>query len=176
MALCEKILIVGFSGAGKTSLIRALKASVPEHWDHFDDLDQVILKARGQGFNSLSQLIDAKGWETFRLWERQELEGWLKQPGPGVLALGGGALTPLVWEIFGQNKKIKFCHLNVSFETAWQRVTGDSEIRPLVQLGKLKLQELYEERKALFNQVRWQLNGHQSLQVLAAEFWKDVTL
>jgi shikimate kinase len=175
MASCEKILIAGFTGAGKTSLVRALKSSAPEDWDFFDDLDQLILRKRGKTFSSLSQLIEAEGWEKFRLWERQELESWLKDEGKGVLALGGGALSPLVWELFGKNKKIKFCHLKVPFETAWGRLIGDTEEpRPLVQLGKGKLQDLFTERNRIFDQIPWELDGTKNLQTLTREFWEKI--
>lgn len=176
MALCEKILISGFTGAGKSSLVKALKSSSPEDWDHFDDLDQLIFKKHGKGFPALADLIEAKGWDSFRLWERQELESWLKQDGKGVLALGGGALSPLVWELFGKNRKIKFCHLKVPFETAWDRVVGDdSQARPLVQLGKQALKELYSERNKIFSQIQWQLDGTKNLQLLTREFWDDLS-
>jgi len=74
MALCDKILIAGSSGAGKTSLVRALRSSATEDWDHFDDLDDLILKNHGKGLPSIADLIEAHGWEKFRLWERQELD------------------------------------------------------------------------------------------------------
>ena len=80
MAKCEKILICGFSGAGKTSLMRELEFSAPDSSWSFADLDQLILKSR-RG-KELATVIETHGWEKFRLWERQELEGWLKEEGP----------------------------------------------------------------------------------------------
>lgn len=175
MATCEKILIAGFSGAGKTSLLRALKASASEEWDHFDDLDQLILKNHGKGHSNLASLIEQNGWEKFRLWERQALEGWLKDEGKGILALGGGTLSPLVWELFGKSRKIKFCYLNVPFEVAWQRLNLDTnEPRPLVQLGKNKLQELFEERQKIFGQIDWKLDATKSLSELTQIFWDKI--
>jgi shikimate kinase len=176
MASCEKILIAGFTGAGKTSLVRALKSSSPEDWNHFDDLDQIIFKKHGKSFSSLSELIENRGWESFRLWERQELESWLKDEGKGVLALGGGSLSPLVWELFGKSRKIKFCYLRVPFETAWERLIGDaSEPRPLIQLGQARLRELFGERSRIFDQIQWQLDGTKNLQLLTREFWESLS-
>lgn len=175
MASCEKILMAGFSGAGKTSLVRALKSSAPEDWDLFDDLDHIILKNHGKKCTSISQLIEVEGWDKFRLWERQELESWLKEEGRGVLSLGGGTLSPIVWGLFGKNRKIKFCYLIVPFETAWERLMGDSsEPRPMVKLGQLKLLELFTERSKVFDQIQWKLDGTRGLQDLTRDFWKEI--
>lgn len=175
MALCEKILIAGFSGAGKSSLLRALKPAAPEDWEYFDDLDQLIMKAHGKKHSNLASLIEEVGWEKFRLWERQLLEGWLKDEGKGVLALGGGTLSPMVWELFGKQRKIKFLYLEAPFETLWSRMKLETdEPRPLLQLGKMKLSQLLEERKAVFDQIGWKLDATQNLSVLSKQFWEQL--
>lgn len=178
MALCEKILIIGFSGAGKSSLLKAIEDSAPQDWTLFDDLDQLILKNRGRGrYSTLAKLIENEGWEQFRLWERQELEGWLKDEEKGVLSLGGGAFTPLVWELYQNSRKLKFCYLKASFETCWERLNQKgTEVRPLVLKGKDTLEELYQEREKLYNQVKWQLENEKDtdLAKLAQDFWANV--
>lgn len=175
MALCEKILIAGFSGAGKSSLLHALKPLASEDWEYFDDLDQLIMRAHGKKHKNLAELINEVGWEKFRLMERQALEGWLKDEGKGVLALGGGTLSPLVWELFGKQRKLKFVYLEVPFETLWARMQLETdEPRPLLQLGKMKLAELLEERKQVFNQIGWKLDGSKNLSQLAKEFWNEI--
>jgi len=173
MALCEKILIVGFSGAGKSSLVNSLRVHPPEDWELFDDLDDLVLKSRGKGLKSISQLIEAHGWEQFRLWERQELEGWLKEEGKGVLALGGGALSPLLLELYGKSRKIQFCHLEVPFDLAWERLLGDQQnIRPLTQLGKAHMRELFEQRSQLFSLIPLKIDGTRSVSLVREEFLK----
>lgn len=175
MALCEKILIAGFSGAGKSSLLRALKPGAPEDWEYFDDLDQLIMKAHGKKHANLAALIEEVGWEKFRLWERQLLEGWLKDEGKGVLALGGGTLSPMLWELFGKQRKIKFLYLEAPFETLWMRMQFDpNEPRPLLKLGQLKLAELLEERKKIFDQITWKLDATKNLTDLSKEFWEQI--
>lgn len=175
MALCEKILIAGFSGAGKSSLLRALKPLAPEDWEYFDDLDHLIMRAFGKKHKNLAELINEVGWEKFRLLERQTLEGWLKDEGKGVLALGGGTLSPLVWELFGKHRKLKFVYLEAPFETLWSRMQLETdEPRPLLQLGKMKLAQLLEERALIFNQISWKLDGTKNLTHLAQEFWNEI--
>lgn len=171
MAFCDKVLIAGFSAAGKTSLLQALKAQSPEQWDHFDDLDQLVLKNRGSGFQSVAELIAAKGWDTFRLYERQEFETWVKNEGKGVLALGGGTLSPQLFELFGNHRKLKFVHLYVPFHVAWERLQIHSEIRPLVNLGRLELENIYQKRMKVFEKILWKMDGTSNLSNLARDFW-----
>ena len=171
MALCEKILIVGFSGAGKSTLLNTLRASPPAGWVNFDDLDGLVLKNRGRGLNSIAQLVEVHGWEQFRLWERQEIEGWLKEEGKGILALGGGAFSPLLFELFSKSRKIKFCHLEVSFESAWKRLHIEGvEERPLIKHGMENLKKVYDERMKHFSLVDWKINADRPAEKVKAEF------
>lgn len=172
---CEKILIAGFSGAGKTSLMRELESSAPDStWD-FSDLDQLILNSHGSA--EVASLIEQHGWEKFRLWERQELEAWLKKDGPGVLSLGGGTLNSTLVQLYKPIKKIKFCFLHSTFEDCWDRLHLEgTEPRPLVKLGKGELHRLYEERQKIFQEISWRLENPegQPLSETAMNFWKIV--
>ena len=175
MALCEKILICGFSGAGKTSLVKELKLSAPDSWILFDDLDEMVFRQWGRGHKSLAALIEASGWDKFRLWERQLFEGWLKEEEKGVLALGGGALSPLLWELYSKNRKIKFCLLEVSFEDSWERLVKQGlHERPLALSGKESLRKVFQERGAVFDLVPWKLDGTKSSAELAREVWGEM--
>lgn len=177
MAKCEKILICGFSGSGKTSLMRELEFTAPDSNWSFSDLDQLILKSRRE--KVLATVIESHGWEKFRLWERQELEGWLKEEGPGVLSLGGGTLTQLVLDLYKPIKKIGICHLHTPFQECWERLQLEStEPRPLVKLGKGELHRIYEERMKIFEQVTWKIENPKGadLTLLAQSFWERVSL
>jgi shikimate kinase len=177
MAKCEKILLAGFSGAGKSTFLKELEYSAPEiDWD-FQDLDQLILKSRGKGFSQLGDVITAHGWEKFRLWERQELEGWLKEEGKGVLALGGGTLSQMVLDLYKPSRRVGICYLHVPFEDAWERLHFETtEPRPLVKLGKNELQKIYLERQQVFQQIPWVLENKKGtdLSGLAEAFWAKV--
>lgn len=175
MAKCEKIMICGFSGAGKTSLMRELEFTAPDPSWSFADLDQLILKSRRE--KELATVIESHGWEKFRLWERQELEGWLKEEGPGVLALGGGTLTQLLFDLYKSTGKIKFCYLHTPFNDCWERLNlKESAPRPLVKLGKGELHRIYEERRKIFQQVEWKIENPlgTDLVSLSKLFWSSV--
>jgi shikimate kinase len=176
MAKCEKILIAGFSGAGKTTLLRALEASAPDGWERFDDLDQLILRSRGKGRTRLADLIEEVGWEKFRLWERQEFEGWVKEERRGVLALGGGTLSPLLWDLYRRAPQLKFVHLDVPFAVAWERLLKDRETpRPLLARGRAELEAIYAERRRVFSELPLTLDGAGAPDRLAAELWRNLS-
>jgi shikimate kinase len=175
MALCEKILIAGFSGAGKTSLIHELSSTRVGPWEAFDDLDKIIFKNRGKKHKDLAHLIEDVGWETFRKWERQEFESWLKDEGHGILALGGGTLSPLLWELYSKSRKIKFCFLNVPYEVCWERMKKQGlESRPMASLGDEKLKDVYQTRMKLFSQISWKIDGTLPPDKLAQIFWEEL--
>lgn len=175
MAKCEKILIAGFSGTGKTSFLKELEKTVPDPEWSFADLDQLLLKERRS--KSIEGLVQQHGWEKFRLWERQTLEGWLKEEGKGVLALGGGTLSQLVLDLFKPSRKIKFCHLKAPFEECWKRLHLEgTEARPLIKLGKEGLHQIYQDRQRVLGQIDWVIENPQGgdLHKEALGFWRNL--
>ena len=179
MALCEKILIAGFSGAGKSTFLEELKKTAPSEWSSFEDLDELILMNSKKKYSNLAALIEEKGWDAFRLLERQTLEAWLKDDEKGVLALGGGTLSPMVWELFRKSSRLKWVHLKADFETCWSRLNLDvDEPRPLVKLGQLELQRIYQERMKIFEQlpIIIENNDGTDLNLKARKLWSDLDL
>lgn len=177
MAKCEKILLAGFSGAGKSTFLRELEFTAPESGWNFADLDALVLKSRRE--NEIQKLVENHGWDKFRLWERQELEGWLKEEGKGVLSLGGGALSQVVLDLFKPSKKIRFLYLFAPFEDCWERLHLEgTEPRPLLKLGKGELHRIYLERSKLYDQISWKLENPKGtdLKALADQFWKQISL
>ena len=171
MAKCEKILIAGFSGAGKSSLLDVLESSAPDSDWNFADLDQIVVDRHQK---EIPQIIEEHGWDKFRLWERQELDSWLKEEGKGVLSLGGGALTQLVLDLYLPSRKILFLHLDAPFEDCWKRLNLEtSEERPLLKLGKGELHRIYLERQKVFEQIEWKLENKENndLNSLANAVW-----
>lgn len=176
MAKCEKVLIAGFSGAGKSSLLKELEFSAPDSSWSFGDLDQLVLKAKRS--TEIAKIIEEHGWEKFRLWERQELEGWLKEEGPGVLSLGGGSLTQMLLDLYKPIRKVGICYLHATFQDCWERLHLEgTEPRPLVKLGKGELHRVYEDRQKIFTQIPWRIENPKGtdLAKLAREFWEKIT-
>jgi shikimate kinase len=177
MAKCEKILICGFSGSGKSSLLEEIRTCSPGIDWNFNDLDHIIRTNHDDV--ELSQLISNHGWEKFRLWERQALEEWLSNNGKGILSLGGGSLTQIIYDLYRPIRKVRFCYLEAPFSDCWERLhLPRAESRPLIKLGKEKLNCIYEERKKIFSQISWKLQNPKGtdLKLLAKEFWNRLEL
>lgn len=171
----KKILICGFSGSGKTSFLREIEFSAPNSDWIFSDLDTLILKEKK--YPSIEDLVEKEGWEKFRLWERQVLEGWLKEEGNGIISLGGGTLTPLLLQLLKPIRKVGLCYIHAPFADAWERLhLPDTEPRPLIKLGQIELQKIYEERQRVFSEVSWRVENPKGtdLQKLALKFWQRV--
>ena len=176
MAKCEKILIAGFSGAGKSTFLKEIEKTAPDSNWTFEDLDLLVVKNHKS--QEIASLIEEHGWEKFRLWERQILESWIKEEGKkGVLSLGGGALSLSVFSLSENHPKVKICYLHCSFEECWRRLQLSlDEIRPLVRLGKGELHRIYLERQKIFTRISWKINNdHGSdLKELAQKFWDQI--
>ena len=76
------------SGTGKTSVGSALARRMNRR---FVDLDEVIVQSRQM---SIRAIFERAGEETFRRLEREALLDQMRENGPAVIALGGGALDP----------------------------------------------------------------------------------
>jgi shikimate kinase len=136
------VLLAGFSGSGKTTVLREIERLLPEK--ACLDLDQLVMAGQG----SVAAIVDKEGWSGFRARELAQLKQVLARPDRTVVALGGGTLEQ-GWAVIDQSK-VKVVHLDCPFETCWQRISRGTE-RPLVQLGEAALSKLFEERKPLYH-------------------------
>jgi 3-dehydroquinate synthetase len=124
------VALVGFMGAGKTTVARSLALPV----SHADDDIPV-------------ELFD-DGEPAFRARETEVIERLLAGP-PRVLDLGGGAVTtPRVRELLEQHATVVW--LDVDVDTAWERVRGSD--RPLAKSYD-EFKRLYDERRPLYRAV-----------------------
>ncbi|SMO75546.1 shikimate kinase [Balnearium lithotrophicum] len=133
-----KVTLVGFMGAGKTTIGKLLSERLKTP---FLDLDELIVEQVGM---SIPEIFKKKGENEFRKIESSILKELLYQNRSFVLSTGGGTPTYLNnMELINQNSISVF--LRTDFKTTWRRISSD-ENRPLVLLGKEKLLKLYLKR------------------------------
>jgi shikimate kinase / 3-dehydroquinate synthase len=135
------IVLVGFMGAGKTTIGRLLadRLGLP-----FVDSDLVIEQRTGR---QVREIFAADGEPAFRVLEHEVVAELLDGP-DAVLALGGGAA-----EHYGTQERLKradVVYLQVGYQQAMQRVAGD-EYRPL--LARPGLDALYQRRLDIYAAV-----------------------
>ena len=135
------IVLVGFMGAGKTTVGRRLaaKLNLP-----FIDSDEVIVDRAGR---PISQIFTEDGEPAFRQLEHEVIADLLGGPAV-VLALGGGAVQhPSTRMLLAA---VPVVYLQVSYAEAMRRVGGD-QARPM--LARPDLAELYADRSARYAAV-----------------------
>ncbi len=132
------IVLVGFMGAGKTTVGRALASLSGKP---FVDIDRVIEDTAG---TSIPQIFERGGEEAFRALERSVLAQVLAGP-EAVVALGGGALGDAATRAALSHTTV--VHLKVGRSEAFRRLGGGGG-RPMLSLRDPE--ELYEERMPLY--------------------------
>lgn len=132
------IVLIGFMGAGKTTIGRLLAAKLGLP---FTDSDAVIEKRAGR---PIPRIFADDGEPVFRHLEHQVIAGLLAGP-DAVLALGGGAAAhPLTRSLLAP---VPVVYLRVGYAEAMSRVGGDKG-RPM--LARPDVPALYTRRQSLY--------------------------
>ena len=139
-ALDRHVALVGFMGAGKTTL----GAQVAERLGRrFVDVDRELERTLGQ---SISELFQERGEFEFRALEADVTLRTLREDRPAVLALGGGAVE--TEEIRQALRRYALTvHVAVDAADAWARV-ADSD-RPLAR-DEESFRALHARRQSLY--------------------------
>jgi shikimate kinase/3-dehydroquinate synthase len=154
-ALGKHIALVGFMGAGKSTIGREVAARIRRP---FVDTDEQI----EQQFGPIPELFEG-GEAEFRRIEEQVVAEALAGP-PAVLALGGGAvLSARTQERLRANAFGVLVEIDA--EEAWRRSRGSD--RPLAR-DEQDFRRLYEERRPLYAQVADATAGEAGGVLLAA--------
>jgi shikimate kinase len=140
----ERIYLIGFMGAGKTSVGRALAARLK--WA-FVDLDAEIERSQEK---SIPDIFTQSGEPHFRRLESEHLKHLSGRPHVVIAPGGGAVMDPENLELMNSTGVTVW--LNVSFETAARRVAMDGT-RPLFKDPK-KAEQLYESRIPIYRQAR----------------------
>lgn len=162
----RRILLVGFMGAGKTTVARALARRLK---DSSVSLDELIAADEGRGPR---ELLDEEGEAYFRAAETRALSRALADDAARVIDAGGGAWT------LARNRALVAAHdcltvwLDAPFDLCWERITRESGglTRPLAR-DHDRAAELYTARRAAYRSadLRVRVTRARDAEELAAE-------
>jgi shikimate kinase len=139
------IVLVGFMGAGKSSVGPVLAHHLQRK---FVDIDDVIVATDGAG-RTVAQIIDQDGEARFRVLETEALIRVIGSSTPRVIATGGGAFAR------EENRELLAADgcivvwLDVPFDTCWQRISKQGASRPLAR-DRAAASKLFTLRHAVY--------------------------
>ncbi len=145
------LFLVGFMGAGKTTVGRELASSLGYS---FIDLDDVIALKAGR---SVQQIFAERGESEFRRLETEAIRSYQDQT-HSVIALGGGAY------VSEENRRLlrqigKTIWLNCSLEVCLARTRGDRS-RPLLG-NEEEMRALLVTRRASYAQADFVIDARE---------------
>lgn len=145
----KKVYLIGFMGAGKSTIAPILADNLGLEWVDTDDL---IEEKEGL---SIPEIFEYYGEDRFRELEREVIEE-VSRSGPKVVAVGGGA--PMDEENWKRMKSTgKVVYLEIGPEEALGRVGSDGN-RPLLsglnrEERKDKIDKLLKMRHPRYNKA-----------------------
>jgi shikimate kinase/3-dehydroquinate synthase len=142
-ALDRHVALVGFMGAGKTTL--AVQAA-PRLGRAFVDVDGEVERAAG---TSIAEVFRSQGEAAFRALEEAETLAALARREPAVIALGGGALGSERVRTELRERALTV-QVEASVDEAWRRA-GRGE-RPLAR-DEPEFRRLYDERLPVYREA-----------------------
>jgi len=140
------IALNGFMGAGKTTVGKKLANRLGVR---FFDLDALVVAEHGP----IDVIFDRLGKAAFRNFELAALQKTIEEEQPGVIALGGGAVThPPTLEVV--KAKTFSIWLYLSIEDTIRRVRSAKRVRPLLGPNpkNSKIIGLYRGRLSVYRQ------------------------
>jgi shikimate kinase len=141
----QTVFLVGFMGAGKTSVGRALSRRLGLS---FEDLDDRIQNREGK---TIEQIFRESGEAEFRRVETAALRELLRElrRSPCVVALGGGAFVQADNAALIEEAEVHSVFLDAPVAELLRRCEQEQEERPLRQNPK-QFRELYEKRRQCY--------------------------
>jgi shikimate kinase/3-dehydroquinate synthase len=139
-ALDRHIVLIGFMGAGKTTIGSEVARRIGRP---FVDTDEEIERRHGP----IATIFDERGEPEFRRLEEQIATEALAAEDPAVVALGGGAPTSEATRARLRRRAFTVWIASVDVEEAWERVRGSD--RPLAR-DESAFRTLFRERAGLY--------------------------
>lgn len=145
----DKIYVVGFMAAGKSTVARALAARLGWRVDDIDD----CIEARER--QTIAEIFAGRGEPYFRRVEREMLLGLLPVR-HSVVATGGGTFVDPANRAIIKDDGVSVW-LDVPFEEVVQRVPSDRR-RPLAQ-DRTEFERLFAARQIAYRQAHLRLDA-----------------
>jgi shikimate kinase len=158
------LFLVGFMGAGKTSVGRRLSRRLG--WP-FEDLDDRIEAQVGR---SIAEIFRESGEEEFRRAETAALRTLLAESrSPRIIALGGGAAAQAENAQLLQQTGAAVVFLDAPVEELFRRCEQEARPRPLRRDLK-QFRELYDQRRPFYATALCRIDtSAKDLETVAAE-------
>jgi shikimate kinase/3-dehydroquinate synthase len=142
-AVDRHIALIGFMGAGKTTIGALVAAQIGRR---FIDLDREIERSLQR---TIPEVFQEEGEAAFRVIEAERTLETLWRERPAVISLGGGAVeTPATRKALREHALTVL--LEVEVDEAWERVRASA--RPLAEDAE-QFRALYERRQALYDEA-----------------------
>ena len=138
-ALGRHVALIGFMGAGKSTLGAALAERLGRP---FVDVDRELEREE-----PIARIFETGGEAAFRLRESKHARDALASETPAVVALGGGAVGTDQIQKALRDRALTIL-VEIDPEEAWRRVEGGD--RPLAQ-DEAAFRTLYEQRRPLYD-------------------------
>jgi shikimate kinase len=170
LASCRTVFLVGFMGAGKTTVGRAL--SVRLGWP-FEDLDDRI-HAREQ--RTIEQIFRQSGEAAFRDAEHAALAELLSELSsqPRIVALGGGAFVQArnatLLKQAGAFSVFLDAPVEELFRRSGEQEAGEQKVERPLRRSREQFLTLFEARRAHYLQASCRIETHaKDVQAVVAE-------
>jgi shikimate kinase len=173
----NSVFLVGFMGAGKSSVGRALGQRL--NWS-FEDLDDRIQAREGR---TVGEIFRDSGESEFRRAEHAALQHVIEElrgGGARIVALGGGAFVQKENAALLKASGVPTVFLDATVEELWQRcrtqATESGAERPLLQSME-QFRGLYETRRESYSKAALKVQtGGRAVETIAAEIAKALGL
>jgi shikimate kinase len=162
---CRVIFLVGFMGAGKTSVGKSLARRLG--WQ-FEDLDKRIETREA---NNIEQIFRTTGEPAFRIMEQETIRELLRSVGSSrhVVALGGGAFAQQASSDMIRRSGFPVVFLDAPVEELWRRCREQAIQRPLAR-DLEQFRNLYQARRSYYEKAGLRVETYgKNVEAVAAE-------